>query len=218
MTDDLGPIREAVLNYDEDLVRKLVTDAVRNGIDPLEIMNEGLSKAVVDVGDRFGREEIFLVQLMLAAKACIAGAEIVKKSILESKVKVSRPKGVIVIGTVEGDIHNIGKDILVTLLEATGFEVHDIGVDQPADSFVKKAAQVNARIVASSSLLTTSRPQQKIIEEKLKSAGIRDKVKTIVGGAAIDSKWAKEVGADFYGVTASEGVGIIRNFFEGLNE
>lgn len=177
-------------------------------------MNEGLSKAIVEIGDKFGREEIFLVELMVAADACKAGVEIVKKNILDSEIKAEKSKGVIVIGTVEGDIHNIGKDILKTLLEVSGFEIHDIGVDQPAENFIKKAVSVDAKLIGSSALLTTTRPNQKEIERKLQESGMKGKIKTIIGGASTDSEWAKEIGADFYASTATEGVKIIRNYFK----
>ncbi len=215
MSDCIKPIYNAVLNFDIDLVKKLVPEAINKGIDPIEIMNEGLSKAIVEIGDKFGREEIFLVELMVAADACKAGVEIVKKNILDSEIKAEKAKGVIVIGTVEGDIHNIGKDILKTLLETSGFEIHDIGVDQPADNFIKKAVSVDAKLIGSSALLTTTSPNQKEIERKLQEAGMKGKIKTIVGGAATDSEWAKKIGADFYASTATEGVKIIKDYFKG---
>lgn len=215
MTGSLEAVRQAVLDYDENSVKRLVTEAIEKGIDPLKVMNEGLSKAILEVGNKFGEEKIFLTELMLAANACMAGVEIVKRKILETKLEVGKPKGKIVIGTVEGDIHNIGKDIVKTLLEASGFQVYDIGIDQPADNFVKKAIEVNADVVASSALLTTTRPQQKLIEKKLVEAGIRGKVKTVIGGGATNRSWAKEVGCDFYAVDASEGVKIIRDICEG---
>ena len=214
MADYIESISEAVLKYDVELVKKLVPEAVASGMDPILIMNEGLSNAIIKIGDKFGREEIFLVELMLAAEACMGGVDIVKKIILEKKVDAGKPKGVIVIGTVEGDIHNIGKDIVKTLLEAAGFEVHDIGVDQPAQNFVKKTIEVNAKIVASSALLTTTSPNQKAIEVELKEAGIRDKVKTIIGGAATNADWSREIGSDYYASTATDGVKIIINFFQ----
>ena len=215
LVDYTASILDAVLSYDEDSVKRLVREAIENGVDSIQLLNEGLSKAIVQVGDKFGEEKIFLVELMLTAKACAAGADIVRKKILESKLQVGEPKGVIVIGTVEGDIHNIGKDIVVALLEASGFQVHDIGVDQPAVNFVSKAMETKAKIVASSALLTTSRRQQKVIEENLKAAGIRSSIKTIIGGAATDANWANEVGADYYAAAATEGVGIIRRQFGG---
>jgi trimethylamine corrinoid protein len=216
MADHIKAVNDAVLSFDGDLVKKLVNEAIKGGVDPVVLMNEGLSRAIVEIGDRFGREEIFLMELMAAADACMVGVEIVKKVILSNRTDIVKPKGVIVIGTVEGDIHNIGKDIVKTLLEAAGFAVHDLGVDQPADTFVKKAVESGARIVASSALLTTTSPNQRKIEEKLREAGIRDKVRTIIGGAATSPEWAEEIGSDYYAPTATDGVNIIKKFFEGV--
>lgn len=215
MSDDVNRVYKAVLSYEKDAVVESVKEAIDHGVDPLMLMNEGLSKAIVEIGERFGKEEIFLVELMVGAEACMAGIDLVKQKLLENKIQVLEPKGIIVIGTVQGDIHNIGKDIVKTLLEAAGFEVHDIGVDQPAESFVTKTVAFGAKVVASSALLTTTAPYQKEIEEKLKEAGIRDRVKTIIGGAATSPEWAKTVGADFYASTAAEGIVIIKKVFEG---
>ncbi len=215
MNDYIKNINDAVIGYDIELVKKNVTDAINDGKDPIIIMNQGLSKAIVEIGEKFGREEIFLVELMIAADACMAGVEIVKKSILDKKIAIQKPKGIIVVGTVLGDIHNIGKDILRTLLETSGFEVHDIGVDQPAENFIKKALEVNAKLIASSALLTTTAPNQKDIEENLIENNLKGKIKTIIGGAATSLAWSKEVGSDFYASTATEGVSIIKKFFEG---
>lgn len=216
MSDYINQIYNAVISYDVDLVKKLVSEALENGVDPIEITNKGLSKAIIEIGDKFGKEEIFLVELMIAADACMAGVELVKKNILEKKVAFQKPKGIVVIGTVEGDIHNIGKDIVKTLLETSGFEVHDIGVDQPAGNFIKKAIEINAKIIASSALLTTTSPHQKEIEIELRKTGLKGEVKTIIGGAATSLDWAKEVGSDFYASTATEGVSIIKKYFEGV--
>jgi corrinoid protein of di/trimethylamine methyltransferase len=215
LADYIKEIYDAVMSYDIENVKKITTMALDNGLDPLKIMNEGLSKAIIEIGDKFGREEIFLVELMVAADACKAGIELVKKKILDEKIAVSKPKGIVVIGTVEGDIHNIGKDIVKTLLETSGFEVHDIGVDQKAKNFMDKALEVNAKLIASSALLTTTSPNQKKIEEELKNAGLKGNIKTIIGGAATSAEWAKEIGADFYASTATGGVSIIKKFFKG---
>ncbi len=215
MSDSFKHIYDAVLAYDGDLVKKLVSQALQEGADPIEIMQEGLSAAILEVGDRFGREEIFLMELMIAAEACMAGMEMVKARLLENRIDLGKPKGVVVIGTVEGDIHNIGKDIVKTLLETAGFEVHDIGVDQQAESFVKKLLEVDAQFIASSALLTTTCINQRAIEEKLKEAGIRERVKTIIGGAATSAEWKEKIGADYYASTATEGVQIIKGYFEG---
>jgi len=215
MNDSIKSIYDAVIAYDADLVKRLVNDAISSGEDPIKIMNEGLSKAIIEIGDKFGKEEIFLVELMVAADACKAGVELVKNNILEKKVKSEKPRGIIVLGTVLGDIHNIGKDILKTLLETGGFEVHDIGVDQPANNFIDKALAANAKIIGSSALLTTTAPSQKDIETNLLNRKLKGKIKTIIGGAATNADWAKEIGADFYASTATEGVNIIKKYFEG---
>jgi methanogenic corrinoid protein MtbC1 len=203
------------MSYDIELVKELVKKSLEEGENPLVIMNDGLSRAIIEIGDKFGREEIFLVELMIAADACMAGVELVKKNILENRIPGQKPKGVVVIGTVLGDIHNIGKDILKTLLETGGFEVHDIGVDRNAESFVSTAVETGAGIIGSSALLTTTAPHQKDIEKYLKEKNLKGKIKTIIGGAATSQQWAEEVGADFYASTATEGVNIIRRFFEG---
>lgn len=215
MSDPFKQIYDAVLAYDGDMVKKLVSQALHEGVDPIRIMQQGLSSAILEVGDRFGREEIFLMELMIAAEACMAGMDMVKAKLLENKIDFGKPKGVVVIGTVEGDIHNIGKDIVKTLLETAGLEVHDIGVDQHAESFVKKMIEVDAKLIASSALLTTTCINQKAIEEKLKEEGIRERVKTIIGGAATSAEWKNKIGADYYASTATEGVQIIKEYFEG---
>jgi len=182
MKDFVKKVYDSVINYDIELVKNLVTEALEKGEDPLIIMNEGLSSAIIEIGVKFGKEEIFLVELMIAADACMAGVELVKKNMLENKISAGKPKGIIVIGTVLGDIHNIGKDILKTLLETGGFEVYDIGVDQVAENFVNKAQEVDAKIIASSALITTTAPHQKDIEICLADKGLKGRIKTIIGG------------------------------------
>jgi corrinoid protein of di/trimethylamine methyltransferase len=209
MSSSFEAIRSAVMDYDEDHVKKLVKQAIDQGVDPLKILNEALTPAIQEIGDRFGRSEIFLTELLLAANTCMAGVEIAKKKLLEERRSVSKPKGIVVLGTVQGDVHNIGKDILKTLLETSGYQVFDLGIDVPADEFVKKAILEKADFVGSSALLTTTRPQQMVIEKKLREAGIRSKVHTIVGGGATDQDWAKEIGADYYAADAIEGVQVI---------
>ena len=214
MSSDFEAIKDAVAKYDEDLVKKLVKEAIDQGADPLRIMNESLSPAIREIGDRFGRSEIFLTELLIAANACMAGVEIAKKKLLEERRTASQPKGIIVLGTVLGDVHNIGKDILKTLLETSGYQVFDLGIDVPAEEFVKKAILEKADFVGSSALLTTTRPEQQVIEKKLRDAGIRNKVHTIVGGGATDQEWAREIGADYYAADAVEGVRTIRKAIE----
>ena len=214
MSSSFEAIKDAVAKYNEDLVKKLVREAIDQGVDPLKILNGALTPAIREIGDRFGRSEIFLTELLIAANACMAGVEIAKKRLLEEKRNTSKPKGIIVLGTVQGDVHNIGKDILKTLLETSGYQVFDLGIDVPADEFAKKAVLEKADFVGSSALLTTTRPEQKVIEQKLKDAGIRRKVFTIIGGGATDQAWAREIGADYYAPDAVEGVQVIRKVME----
>lgn len=214
MSSTFKAIKDAVAKYDEDLVKKLVTQAIDDGIDPLKILNEALTPAIRDIGDKFGKCEIFLTELLIAANVCMAGVEIAKKKLLEQQRTASEPKGKIVLGTVQGDVHNIGKDILKVLLETSGYQVFDLGMDVPAEEFAKKAALEKADFVGSSALLTTTRPEQKVIEDKLRATGIREKVHTIIGGGATDQEWANEVGADYYAADAVEGVEIIRKVLE----
>lgn len=210
MPSTFEAMKEAILKYDEDEVKRLVKEAIAGGTDPLKILNEALTPAIREIGEKFGRCEIFLTELMLASNACMAGVDIAKERLLEEKRGTEKPKGKIVLGTVQGDVHNIGKDILKVLLETSGYEVFDLGIDVPAEEFAKKAASVGADMVGSSALLTTTRPEQKMIEEKLIEAGIRGKVKTIVGGGATDQAWAKEIGADYYASDAVQGVEVIK--------
>lgn len=214
MSSIFEAVKDAVAKYDEDLVKKLVTQAIDDGIDPLKILNEALTPAIREIGDKFGKCEIFLTELLIAANVCMAGVEIAKKKLLEQQRTASEPKGRIVLGTVQGDVHNIGKDILKVLLETSGYQVFDLGMDVPAEEFAKKAALVKADFVGSSALLTTTRSEQKVIEDKLRATGIREKVHTIIGGGATDQDWANEVGADYYAADAVEGVEIIRKVME----
>jgi len=197
-------LRSAVTNLDEEAVKKLTKEAIEKGIDPVKTLEEGLSKPMLEIGSRFETGEIFLTEMMLAAQACITGINILKPKILESKPAYAEHAGKIVIGTVSGDIHDIGKTIVSALLIAAGFEVHDIGKDQPVERFAGKALEVQPDILASSALLTTTRPQQNLIEERLRERGIRDKVKTMIGGGAADEEWRREIGADAYGIDAVE--------------
>jgi trimethylamine corrinoid protein len=214
LNDAFEAMRDAINKYDEDLLKNLVTKALNDGTDPLKVINEGLTPAIREIGDKYGRGEIFLTELLIAANVCMAGVEIAKKRLLDDKRGLTGKKGRIVLGTVQGDVHNIGKDILKTLLEISGYEVFDLGIDVPAEEFAKRAASTKADFVGSSALLTTTRPEQKVIEQKLREAGIRDKVRTIIGGGATDQEWAKEVGADYYAADAVEGLEVIRSVME----
>jgi trimethylamine corrinoid protein len=143
----------------------------------------------------------------MAAEAMKAGMEVLRPKLLEKKEKGEEPTlGKVIIGTVEGDIHNLGKNIVIAMLEGAGFEVYDLGEDVPTEKFIEKAIEVKPDIVASSALLTPTMIKQKEIEEALKKAGIREKVKTLIGGAPVSEDWRKEIGADGYAEDAIKAV------------
>jgi len=176
--------------------------AIAEGVNPVEVISEGLSAGMTKVGDLFNNEEISLPFVIVAAEAMTKAIEILEPHIpAESKGKKA---GTVVIGTIEGDIHDIGKRIVATMLKVYGFEVHDLGRDVPVQTFIDKAREVKADIIGSSTLMTTTLSGQKALQEAVRVAGL--KVRTMVGGAATNQQWADKIGADAYGETAAEAV------------
>ncbi len=173
------------------------------GMNPLDLMNNGFITGINQVGDLFETGRLFLPQLVMCASAMEKATEIINAAIPEGKGAVS---GKILVGTVEGDVHDIGKTIVVALFKANGFDVLDIGRDAPIDRFIDQAEKFGADIIGSSTLLTTTMAVQKQIEETLKKAGLREKYKTLVGGAPVTQRWADRIGADAYAQDASDGV------------
>jgi dimethylamine corrinoid protein len=166
-------------------------------MDPLEMINQGFTEGIRKMGDLFERGEVFLPGLIVASEAMMAAVEILEAALPPEKKE--QKKGVIVLGTVEGDIHDIGKGIIATMLRVHGYEVHDIGRDVPIEEFVEKAKEVNADVIGSSAMMTTTQIGQRKLEEALKNAGIRDKVLTMVGGAVATDHWAQRIGSNFFG-------------------
>lgn len=196
--------KQAVIDGDEEAAVAMAKKVIEQGINPVEIINEGLTPGMTFVGDGFANEEIPLPGVLVAAEAMTKAIEIMEPHI---PAEASGEKtGVVVIGTIEGDIHDIGKRIVATMLRVYGFEVHDLGRDVPIDDFVKKVGETGADIVGSSTLMTTTMAGQKMLEEKLQKAGVRDKVKTMIGGAACTQEWADKIGADCYAEDANEAV------------
>ena len=188
---------QSILDQDEEAAREIAEQSLEDGIDPVEMINAGFAAGIRKMGDLFDRGEVFLPALIIASDAMVAAVDILKEALPEDRQQ--EKLGVIVIGTVEGDIHDIGKGIMVTMLNVHGYEVHDLGRDVPIEKFVEKAQEVNADVIGSSAMMTTTQIGQKKLEEALKEAGIRGKVKTMVGGAVATDHWAKRIGADFFG-------------------
>jgi trimethylamine corrinoid protein len=194
---------DAILNGDDEKATDLARQGLDEGIDPLEFIEKGFMPAINEVGDLFMKGRIFIPALILAAMAMEKATAILKDAIPRGKgASVCK----VVIGTVEGDVHDIGKTIVVALFKANGFDVLDIGRDVPVARFIEEAERFGADVIGSSTLLTTTMGLQRQIEEDLKKAGIRDKYKTIVGGAPVTQRWADKIGADAYAQDATDGV------------
>jgi trimethylamine corrinoid protein len=195
--------QKAVLEFDAKGAEELARHGLSEGIDPLELLDRGFIPGIVKVGDLFGVGKLFLPELIQAAEVMRMATEIVNEAL---PADADRAKGKIVIGTVEGDIHDIGKVIVVSLLKANGFEVYDLGRDVPIDRFIENAEHVGADIIGSSALLTTTMDCQRKLEQELKRSGLKGKYKTIVGGGPVTQRWADRIGADAYGEDAADAV------------
>ena len=199
-------LANAILSFDVDKVLETTKKALDFGLGPGDIIENGLGKGLKIVGEKFEGGEIWLMHLVAAAEAAQrAIVELLEPEILKRK-EVRASLGKVVIGTVAGDIHDIGKNIVRALLTAAGFEVHDLGKDVPVEDFINKVKETDADILAASALLTSTAPVQKEIVDDLERKGLREKVKVIVGGAAVSGEWAEEIGADGYAPNAAVAV------------
>lgn len=176
-------------------VKELVQKAIDEGIDVKTILDEGLLAGMSIIGGKFRNNEVYVPEVLIAARAMNAGSELLKPLLAASGVKAN---GKVVLGTVKGDLHDIGKNLVRMMMEGKGLEVVDIGIDVPAEKFVSIAKEVGAQIIACSALLTTTMPEIKTVVEAVKSAGIRDNVTIMVGGAPVTDAFCKQIGADIY--------------------
>ena len=201
-------MRDRLLNYDVEGIKNVINKALESGLDPLQLI-EKLTEEIRTIGDLFEKNQIFLTELMLAAESMKIAISLVEPKIRQNEQKRSFI-GKVLIGTVEGDIHDIGKNIVATLLSVNGFEVIDLGVDVPTSRFIQKAKEIKPDIIAISALLTATMPKMKEVIDALKKEGLRNKVKVIVGGAPVTERWAMEIGADAYGANAVEAVKVAK--------
>lgn len=176
-------------------VKTLVEQALEEGMDPKMILKEGLMSGMSIIGGKFKREEVFVPDVMMAARAMNVGMSILEPKLVEVG---NEPIGRVVIGTVQGDLHDIGKNLTAMLLKGAGFEIYDMGVDVSAEAFLEKAEEVNADIIGLSALLSTTMSQMKEVINLLKEKNLRDKYIVMVGGAPITNEFAEEIGADYY--------------------
>jgi corrinoid protein of di/trimethylamine methyltransferase len=197
--------KQLIIQQNKDAAAKLAEKVISEGGEPIELLNQGFIPGINQVGDLFGRGELFLPELIKAADTMKTVTDIINEAIADSQEKQESPAKV-VIATVKGDVHDIGKAIVVSLMRANGFTVYDLGRDVETDKIIEEAEKVDADIIGTSALLTTTMPRQKEIEEALKSAGLRDRIKTVVGGAPVTPRWAARIGADAYAEDAQDGV------------
>jgi corrinoid protein of di/trimethylamine methyltransferase len=216
MTDDLlVQLTASVVNGKAQEAADLTRQALAAGLEPLVIIDQGLRPGMDVVGERFSCGEAFIPHLVLAGRAMQSGM-----NVLEPEMKLrgqgTRPAGTAVIGTVKGDIHEIGKSLVGIMLTASGFEVHDLGVDVPVETFVAKVKETGAQILGLSALLTTTMVVQRRVIEALRTAEVRSQVKVLVGGAPVGRSWAEEIGADGYADDARGAVQEAKRLLAGI--
>lgn len=205
----LEKLKVSIEELDPDLAETAAQEAKEEGINAIEAINEGLAKGMDTVSEQFDEGEVFVPDLLIAAEAFETAVEILTGDLSEEE-KASSSLGKVLLHTVEGDIHDIGKNIVKTMLTAGGFEVIDLGRDVAVDEVVKQAIANNVDVIAGSALMTTTMPAQKDIIRVLKEEGVRDQFKCIFGGAPVSQEWVDSIGADGYAESASESINLIK--------
>ena len=210
MTEELYKnLAQAVIDGDDEAARDLAQQALDQGVDALEAINLGLTPGMDIVGELYGTGEYFLPDLILGGEAMKAALAVLEPA-LAAAGQERQVLGTVVLGTVEGDIHEIGKSLVGSMLSANGFRVHDLGIDVEAEEFVAQAREYDADIVALSALLTTTMLHQRDVIEHLSEAGLREQVKVMVGGSPVTQAWAEEIGADGFAEDAANAVTVAK--------
>jgi len=200
---NIQDLTEAVIKGDEDQIKLLIFELLHAGIAAKQIMDAGLIRGMKIVGEKMETEEMFIPEVLMSAKAMSSGVEILKPQLTDEENAAS---GIMILGTVQGDLHDIGKNLVKMLMEGAGFSVIDLGTDVAPATFVDAIKEHNADIVGMSALLTTTMPKMKETLEAIEKAGIRDQEKVLVGGAPVTEKYATEIGADGYGFDAGSAI------------
>ncbi len=201
---DFQAMADALIKGQAPKVKELVQAAIQEKVKPADILTKGLIAGMSVVGERFKKNEIYVPEVLIAARAMHAGMDVLKPLLTESGVQ---PKGVFAIGTVKGDLHDIGKNLVMMMVEGAGYKVVDLGVDVTPEKFVQSVKD-GAEVIGMSALLTTTMPSMKITIDAIKAAGMRDKVRIMVGGAPLTQAYADEIGADGYAPDAASAVDI----------
>jgi corrinoid protein of di/trimethylamine methyltransferase len=203
-------LTNSLIEGDPDATLELTQKAIKTGLEPMAIIKDGLMPGMNIVGEKFASGEYFLPDLIIAADGMEKAMQVLEPE-LHARQQTLESAGIVVLGTVKGDIHEIGKSLVGTMLSANGFKVYDLGVDVPTETFVDKVKETNANIVGLSALLTTTMTTQREIIQALTEAGIRNTIKVMVGGAPVTRSWAEEIGADGYAEDAMGAVQIARH-------
>lgn len=206
---DLNKVSEALQRGDAEKVGELVKKALEEKLAPKEILENGLIKGMDIIGAKFKKNEVYVPEVLIAARAMHAGMSVLRPKLVETGVKNI---GTIAIGTVKGDLHDIGKNLVKMMLEGAGFEVIDLGVDVPTDKFVEAVRELKPNIIGMSALLTTTMVNMSEVIKALEAAGLRDKVKIMIGGAPITQNYADQIGADGYSPDAASAVDSAKSF------
>ncbi len=206
----LSSLEQSILDGAPARAAELARQALERGLEPLDAINRGFVRGMNRIGEQFGRREVFLPDLVAAGEAMKAAMSVLEPEMRRRGVQ-RQALGRVVLGTVKGDIHEIGKNLVAILLSANGLEVFDLGVNVTPEAFVHKALEVNADIVGASALLTTTMVGQKHLVEQMERAGLRPRVKVIVGGAPVTRQWAEEIGCDGYGKDAVSAVALAKS-------
>jgi len=197
---DLTRVRDSLVSGKADEVRDMVKKAIDEGQDVEKILNEGLIAGMDIVGDKFQKNEFYVPEMLIAARAMKAGMQVLRPILVQKDIKAL---GTVVLGTVRGDLHDIGKNLVGMMLEGAGFEIADLGVDVSPEKFIQAARERKAQIIGLSALLTTTMPSMKDVIKALEQKGIRDQVKVMIGGAPVTQSYADEIGADGYAPDAA---------------
>ena len=214
MSEILKQLQDIVIMGEPDQARELARQVLEAGVVPLKAIEEALNPGMQIVGERFESGDYFIPDLVMSAEAMKAAMEVFEPELM-ARQEQRQVLGTVVIGTVEGDIHEIGKSLVATMLGAAGFQVYDLGVDVPVSEFVKQVQETNANVVGLSALLTTTMRNQETVIEALKEAGLRDRVKVVIGGAPTSTEWAETIGADAYAENANEAVAVVKRLLGG---
>jgi corrinoid protein of di/trimethylamine methyltransferase len=211
--DTFAAMRQSIIDGAPDTASALAQEAIASGLAPIDSINNGYVPGMHDVGEQFARGQMFLPDMMASAEAMRAAMAVLDPEL--RKLGTARPTaGVVLLGTTKGDIHEIGKILVGTMLTAHGFHVHDLGVDVAGEKFAAKARELEADIVGVSALLTTTMRNQKSVVEALRKDGLRSQVKIMVGGAPVTRRWAEEIGADGYAKDAMSAVALARELMQ----